>query len=299
VQSSDRAVVIGRNLNLRLVFGIMKTIPCPPHFSYKTTASLPGLAFGRGLYTHHRFKPHFHEHYVIQIVEEGVCEGHCLRQSFRVSSREVLVINPGEVHTGSSYESGTLLYRSLYPSPDFVRKMLADLEFNPDLEAYFIGLSFDDPDILLKIKYLFECLENENTAFALDAAARSLFEVLLRRHANGFFKRPDNPSVATAQTAVRKAKDYLRDNYTGTFTLRELSCCAGISPTHLSRLFRAKTSLSPWQYLLNYRIERAKALLASGVTVTDAAYHTGFFDPSHFSRHFRRITGVAPGNFKI
>ena len=57
------------------------------------------------------------------------------------------------------------------------------------------------------------------------------------------------------------------------------------------------TGLPPHAYLLQTRILRAKALLAHGRAITDAAYELGFVDQSHFHRHFKRIVGLTPGEF--
>lgn len=282
----------------KVVYGRMQSTGINPRFSSISPASLPGLVFGKGMYTHHSFQPHFHDHYVIQVVQEGVCGGHCQRRLFQVASSDILVINPGEVHTGHSVGNKLLVYRSICPSQGFLRDMLKALEFNPDLEPYFTGMQFNNKDISLKFNILLNGIERDAAPLALDTAAVSLFAALLKSHANSVFKFSEDSAPPAAKAALERARTYLCDNFTESFTLRELSLYAGISPAYLSRLFQSTFGLSPWQYLVNYRVERAKSLITRGFSATEAAYQTGFFDPSHFCRHFRRITGATPGNFK-
>ena len=55
--------------------------------------------------------------------------------------------------------------------------------------------------------------------------------------------------------------------------------------------------MPPHAYQLQVRLTRAKRLLLQGVPVSRAATETGFFDLSHFTKHFKRLMGVAPGHY--
>ena len=57
----------------------------------------------------------------------------------------------------------------------------------------------------------------------------------------------------------------------------------------------ASVGAPPQSYQIQLRVERAKRLLLAGGSVSDAAHTAGFFDLSHFTRHFRRHVGVPPG----
>lgn len=81
--------------------------------------------------------------------------------------------------------------------------------------------------------------------------------------------------------------------------LADLAQLVGVSQSHFSRLFKQSTGLSPHQYLLQQRVERAKQLLKySGQSLVDIALACGFDSHSHFSRQFRKITGTTPTNFR-
>nr|WP_058998923.1 helix-turn-helix transcriptional regulator [Leptolyngbya sp. NIES-2104] len=68
-----------------------------------------------------------------------------------------------------------------------------------------------------------------------------------------------------------------------------------MSPHHFSRLFKQSTGLSPHQYVIRCRVERAKQLLLKGeMTIAEVAATVGFYDQSHFAHYFRRLMGVTP-----
>lgn len=71
--------------------------------------------------------------------------------------------------------------------------------------------------------------------------------------------------------------------------------CQGLSPQHLARLFKSAIGSSPRQYLLDRRLDEARALLAlGGHSVSDVSRRFGFRDPFHFSKAFRRRFGYPP-----
>ncbi len=63
------------------------------------------------------------------------------------------------------------------------------------------------------------------------------------------------------------------------------------------RVFRQETGLPPHTYLIQLRINQAKAHLQAGETIAEVAAATGFSDQSHLTRRFKRIVGVTPGQY--
>jgi transcriptional regulator GlxA family with amidase domain len=81
-------------------------------------------------------------------------------------------------------------------------------------------------------------------------------------------------------------------------SLDDIARAACVSRSHFTRLFRVSMGASPMYHLLRMRIERAKTLLAQNdQSICSIALSLGFFDQSHFSRTFRRMTGMSPSEF--
>lgn len=73
---------------------------------------------------------------------------------------------------------------------------------------------------------------------------------------------------------------------------------AAMSPAHFSRRFRAVYGETPYTYLMTRRIERAKALLRTGSSVTDACMAVGCTSLGSFSSRFTQIVGQTPSQYR-
>ncbi len=102
----------------------------------------------------------------------------------------------------------------------------------------------------------------------------------------------------SGRRAVEQAIAVLRDRVTDNVSLHELARdTGGLSPTYLLRRFRRTTGLTPRQYVLHLRVDRACVLLREGMAPTQVAVEVGFCDQSHLTRYFRRFLGMTPGAF--
>lgn len=89
--------------------------------------------------------------------------------------------------------------------------------------------------------------------------------------------------------------EYITEHLHQDVKLIELAAIAQMSPYHFLRLFKQSMGLTPHQYILQRRIEKAKCLLQhSKLSIAEVAANVGFCDQSHFTRYFKRIIGVTP-----
>ncbi len=99
---------------------------------------------------------------------------------------------------------------------------------------------------------------------------------------------------------ITPAVDYIHENYTNQMiSIDFLSKMCEITPEYFRRIFKSFYGVSPISYINNLKITRAKELLESQMySVTDAALQSGYTEMSHFSREFKKITGVSPLRYK-
>jgi AraC family transcriptional regulator len=98
---------------------------------------------------------------------------------------------------------------------------------------------------------------------------------------------------------IKKVVDYIKENYQKECSLEELSEIAGISRFYLIRAFKDYLGKTPYDYLLDIRIENAKQLLTKGnMSITDICHECGFNNMSHFIRTFKKKAGITPSIYK-
>lgn len=104
---------------------------------------------------------------------------------------------------------------------------------------------------------------------------------------------------ALAPWQLRRATDFIREHCLRTIRLEELATMSGLSQSHFSHSFKVATGMTPHDWQMQARLDRAKDLLKSGhLMLTAVAAETGFSDHAHFSRTFRKHVGVSPSQWK-
>ena len=102
------------------------------------------------------------------------------------------------------------------------------------------------------------------------------------------------------QELISPAVEYIHENYTTeNISISEISKMCNITPEYFRSIFKKAYGSSPVKYINELKISRAKELLGSGLySVSEAATLSGFSDPSHFSREFKKAVGISPARFK-
>jgi AraC family transcriptional regulator len=99
---------------------------------------------------------------------------------------------------------------------------------------------------------------------------------------------------------LRAVVEYIEEHLDAGPSLDQMAAVARLNPCHFTRQFKRATGLPPHQYVIARRVERAKQLLQGGgdLPLAEVAACVGFSDQSQFSRHFKRMVGVTPGQFR-
>ncbi len=115
----------------------------------------------------------------------------------------------------------------------------------------------------------------------------------------GHIERTKKSTREELYKKVRIAKDYIHDTMLSDFNLELLSKNVGLSKYHLIRVFKSTFSMTPYQYHLFCKVERAKALLIyHSHNLEVIAYICGFNDIFSFSKTFKKVVGVTPSKFR-
>ena len=127
-----------------------------------------------------------------------------------------------------------------------------------------------------------------------EALSTALTVHLLRKY-GATVPEPKSRYGRLPREKLLRAVEYIRDQLDTDLTVSGIAQAVYMSPYHFTRLFKESTGQSPHQYVVEARVRKAKELLTTGkFTISEAAYHVGFVDQSHLTRHFKRVFGLPP-----
>lgn len=98
---------------------------------------------------------------------------------------------------------------------------------------------------------------------------------------------------------LRQVKEFIDANLDSDLGLAEIAAVANLSQFHFARAFRKSVGVTPQQYLMERRIERAKQLLSKDdLPIVEISLLTGFKNQSHFTTLFRKFTNLTPKTWR-
>jgi AraC family transcriptional regulator len=139
---------------------------------------------------------------------------------------------------------------------------------------------------------------NEHSALFIDHIALAFYAHILRAYGNAAVT-DDFTSGGLSPWQLRRVLDFLSAHLSDDPTIAELARECGLSSGYFSRAFRQTTGVTPHQWLIGKRVERARQLLlGNGLGLADIALVCGFVDQSHFTRVFTKFEGDSPGRWR-
>lgn len=186
-----------------------------------------------------------------------------------------------------------------YLDPTFLAQ-IAHESLNPDRVELLLTLKKPDPliqQIGLALKSSLE-MDGIGSRFYADSMAIALSAHLLRHYStrNPHFRDYED---GLSKQKLKQAVEYIQEHLSENLSLSEMACELGMSQYYFCHLFKKSTRMSPHQYLIQQRLERAKHLLKQpDQSITFVALECDFANPSHFAKCFRKYTGMNPKQFR-
>jgi AraC family transcriptional regulator len=245
---------------------------------------------------------HRHREHVILLSLTNGCKGELITGSgIGISGTQmkgnICVVPAGLDHQAVLEANSEQL--ALYIDPSLITKAASEAQLDGGFEIAE-RYARRDPVINSIGMALLGELESEGLSGRLYAESLgNVLAVHLLRYYSVRGTRPLTFTGGLSAAKLRQVTEFIGDNYGREIKLAELAHVAGMSSFHFAREFKRTTGTTPHQYLIKFRIERAKALLAKrDLPLIEVSLRSGFSHQSHFTRLFRRVTGTTPHSYR-
>ena len=217
-------------------------------------------------------------------------EASCREHRFVYTRGDVDLLPAGLSEVWEPAEASTSLILKL--SPSLLRRAAEGMGLDPDRAGLEPHHQFRDPQI-------------EHIAWALDAERRAGYPggrlytdslgLGLAVHLLGRYMAPLRVPRGLSKPQLSRVTAYIEEYLDQDLSLTRLAGVAEVSASHLKILFKRSTGLPVHEYVVQRRVERAKALLQRGdLPASQVALEAGFAHQSHMARCMRRVLGVTP-----
>lgn len=235
------------------------------------------------------YAPHVHDEYAIGVTVRGTETMRYRGERVYSGAGSVVVVEPGETHTGGPAGPQGYEYLCLYPGVDLLGSV-------DEREPHFRDAIIDDRPLGDALRLAHNVLREGADPLEGESRLLMVLGALVRRHGG---PRPDVPHHGThARWIAEAASARLADQLTDPPTLTELAADLDMSRYQLLRAFREAIGMPPYAWLAQHRVARARALLDAGHRPAEAATLVGFADQAHLTRWFRRVLGITPGAYR-
>jgi AraC family transcriptional regulator len=233
-----------------------------------------------------RLPVHTHETACVTVVLEGAFNERLLRHDRFCAPASVLAKPPLESHDDAFGRAGS-------------RQLIIEAD-NRTLEATFAhGQPWDlvvhsratEAEVLARSLVRELVIADAVSHLAIEGLTLELLACVWRLH--------DNRARRCPPPWLLRAREHLSDQFSSALTVAHVAAEAGVHPTHLAREFRSHFGESVGHYVRRLRVEWSKTqLLTSADSLAHIATCAGFSDQAHFTRWFKRETGLTPHRYR-
>lgn len=235
----------------------------------------------------HQYAPHTHQEFALGVCVDGVESIRYRGALHYAGPGSVVVLEPGEAHTGGPAAAAGFAYRCIYPP---VHLLTGGQQGQPHFREPVIA----DPQLARAFLAAHAALARRD---AIEGESRLVCALgtLVYRHA---VTPPCQQAAAGSHRVVRAVMARLADQLVCPPTLTEIAAEVGLSRHHLVHAFSSSAGMPPYAWLAQHRVSRARGLLDAGHAPAEVAGLVGFADQAHLTRWFRRVLGVTPGAYR-
>ncbi|WP_163999518.1 AraC family transcriptional regulator [Pyxidicoccus caerfyrddinensis] len=240
------------------------------------------------------YAKHFHETFSIGVITGG--RSTYLNQAARepVGAGAVVVMNPGDVHACNPIHDQPWSYRMLFVDTRWLAGLQHELGLSVNQGYHpFARILTTEPGLYAAFNRFYDVLTAPEAESLRKHSAAVAFFTQAQQHLN-----PSASPLRQVNARLERAADFISDNCTRPLKLEDICQAAELSASYLIRAFKKRYGMTPHAYLVNRRVQFARAQLKRGHRIADVAHEAGFADQAHLQRAFKQLLAATPGHYQ-
>lgn len=245
-------------------------------FTYR---KMDGITALKASFTDFKYKKHAHQEYAFGVTLKGI-QHYYLDGNLQLSHQKgVMFFNPEQVHDGMAFNREGLEYVMLYIEPSLFLEAIQKKDI----------ICFEKPIIynnMLKqhiLKLSQAVLTEENS---------SLCHELFLQLTDSLVKQDFSSSMKKDGFVIKKAKEIIHSHLENVLKIEDICQEIDFTTFQFIRYFKKHTGITPYQYFLNCKIERAKSIIEQTGDIYAAVAQCGYVDLPHLNKQFKSIFGT-------
>lgn len=251
---------------------------------------------------------HWHEEIQFAIVKEGIVEFFFLDKSFKLSRGDGVFINSNILHQMKPVVEGSIVINIAFNSTLIGghslslidRKYIYPILSNDSLNFVILDRNVKwNKDIVIELFQIYDFYKKGNFGYELSIK-NSLCSLWLVLACNVI---PNLKLTATInkydEERIKLILEYIHNNFSNNVTLEDIAETVHISKSECCRCFKKYLRMSPFEYLMQYRIIEASSILKNtNKSISEIMNLVGFNDASYFTKIFKRFTKYTPTQYR-
>lgn len=250
---------------------------------------------------------HWHNEVQFALMEKGSAELLFLNESQVISEGEGIFINSNTLHQINPMTEDSVMITLVFNPILISGHNLSSIDKNYVLPIInsenikFLALNKEGKtkDMISKLTNIYEIYRKKEFAYELEIKSllcslwMDLGSILLND------MEPEAKIVSYDEKRIKTILEYMHKNYHNKLSLSDIADSVYISKSECCRIFKKYLKMTPFEYLMQYRVIKASDILeSSNNSISDIASSVGFNDSSYFSKTFKRFMNISPKDYR-
>lgn len=251
---------------------------------------------------------HWHQECEFLFVTEGGAIFHIGNKDYIVKENECLFIPPNSLHSATTLDGLSCSFYAFVFHIDFLTDNSNGSVYNKYIKPLLTGkvvfteyLSYSEPwqrEAITLIKQMLPFYNTDLNVSELFLKSKIL-ELWHLLYTNQEHFIENNKKKTIYNYRLESIFNFIHEHYSESITLSQLATMISISESQFCRSFKAETGMSPFDYIIRYRILRSCTLLShTEEKIANIANLVGFNNISYFNKEFKKIVGCTPSEYK-